>query len=995
MLQTVTAIIVVRSGSTRVQRTLESLRAQTRRPDSVVVIETGSDGDVTPVVSAFAPTQHLATKERLSFPAAIAAAVRALEAPEHAEQWLWLLAQDTAPEPEALEQLLAVGEVSPSVAVAGPKLVEWDDRSRLRGFGLTMTRHGATVPLVEDELDQGQRDGTSDVLGVHEAGMLVRHEVFAAVGGLDLALPVVDGGLDFCVRVRLAGHRVVVAPEARVAIGGDGVVGPRLSQRTGAERVSHRQRRAAQLHRRLAYAPGFALVVHWLSLVPLAVARAIGWLIGKRPGAVGGELAAAFQIAFADSHLATARRNIARSKRAGWAVIAPLRLPASEFRRRRMLAREAALTAAHGEWREVDFFATGGGWALVASLAASVVINGRLLGASVLGGGGLLPLSGSAGQLWSTVGWGWRNVGIGFAGPSDPFQAVLALLGSLTFWQPSFALVLLWFAALPLAAVGAWLLAARLTRRPGIRAVFALLWAFAPPLLAALADARPAAVLTHVLLPWLVFAAITARRSWSAAGATALLAAGLAACAPSLLPALVIAWAVWTAASGRSVFRALFVPLPAVALYLPLALTQLGAGHPLRIFADPGVPVPSGSAPTWQLLLGFPGGATGGWQGLADALGWPSGVVTVVLVVLVAPLAALALAALFLRPTVAAGGALLGAFLGLATAVLCAQTALQVSGQHSVALWAGSGLSLYWLGLSGAALFALAGLGRFSVAPGWVAAVAAIAAVVPLAVTGLFGGAAVTANPGGQLPAYVMAEADAQPRTATLVVTPASSGAVTAGLVHGSGEYLDQQSTLASADPALSARDAELARLAVNLVSHSGYDASADLRRFGVGFVFLDTGDAPHALTQSFGARAATALDSNPLLARVGATSAGTLWSTVKDVRPTPLPADPGGWRQPLIVLMLTVVFGVFVLLAVPVGNTAAPRRRPRRPARATGPAAPPQDDAGARAEAPAAPDDAGPGEPGDGDDAGEPQHGGELEPAYAGAGRHDEETEQ
>jgi len=983
MLQTVTAILVVRSGSTRVQRTLESLRAQTRRPDSVVVIETGSDGDVTPEVAAFAPTQHLATRERLSFPAAVAAALRALDAPVHAEQWLWLLGQDTAPEPDALEQLLAVGEVSPSVAVTGPKLVEWDDRNRLRGFGLTMTRYGATVPLVDDELDQGQHDGASDVLGVHEAGMLVRHEVFAEVGGLDPALPVVDGGLDFCVRVRLAGHRVVVAPGARVAIGGDGVVGPRLSQRTGAERVSHRQRRIAQLHRRLAYAPAAALVLHWLSLVPLAVVRAIGWLIGKRPGAVGGELAAAFQVAFADGHLAAARRNVSRSKRAGWAAIAPLRLPASELRRRRMLAREAALTAAHGEWRELDFFGSGGGWVLIAVLAASVLINGRLLGAAALGGGGLLPLDGSVGRLWSGIGWGWRDIGLGFTGPSDPFQAVIALLGSLTFWQPSLSLVILWFAAMPLSGIGAWLLAARFTRRPGIRALFALVWAFAPPLLAALSAGRPAAVLAHVLLPWLVFAAVTARRSWSAAGATALLAAGVAACAPSLIPALAVAWLVWTAVSGRSVFRALFVPLPAIALFLPLALYQIGAGHPVRIFADPGVPVPGGSASTWQLLLGFPAGATSGWQGLADALGWPSGVIGVLLIVFVAPLAVLALVALFLRPAVRTAGAVLGALLGLVTAVICAHTALQVTGEHAVSLWAGSGLSLYWLGLAAAAMFALTGLGRFSVAPSWVAAVGALALVVPLALTGLFGGGAVTANPAGQLPAYVVAEAGSQPRTATLVVTPGTSGAITAGIVHGSGEYLDQQSTIASTDSGLSADDAAIARLAVNLVSRSGYDASHDLSRFGIGFVFLHTGGTPSLAEQSFADRAATALDGDALLTRVGATSTGTLWSTTKDVRPVPLPAHPGGWQQPLIGLMLAVVFGVFVLLAVPVGNTAAPRRRSRRPDRG---AAPAEAEAPASQEAPAEASD----QPGN-----EPAHGDhEREPAYAGGARYDEEAE-
>lgn len=992
MLQTVTAILVVRSGSTRVQRTLESLRAQTRRPDAVVVIETASDGSASPAVADFGPTQYLATKERLSFPAAVSAAVRALDEPAGPEQWLWLLAQDTAPEPEALERLMAVGEVSPSVAVAGPKLVEWDDRTRLRGYGVSMTRTGTTVPLVEDELDQGQHDNLSDVLGVHEAGMLVRHSVFSAVGGLDLGLPVVDGGVDFCVRVRLAGHRVVVAPGARVAVGGDGVVGPRLSRRTGAVRVSYRVRRLAQLHRRLAYAPAGALLWHWLTLVPFAVGRSVGWLLAKRPGAVGGELAAAFQAAFGGGHVGTARRNVARARRKapGWAAIAPLRMPAAEVRRRRMLAREAALTLAHGDRRELDFFGTGGGWVVLAALVASVGLQGRLLGASVIGGGGLLPLDSTPSALWSGVGWGWRDVGIGFTGPSDPFQAVLALLGSLTFWQPSFSLVLLWFAAMPLAALGAWLLAARFTRRAAPRAVFALVWAFAPPLLVGLSAGRPAAVLAHVLLPWLVFAAVAARSSWSASGAAALLAAGLAACAPSLTPALALAWLVWTALSGRAVFRALFVPVPAIALFLPLALTQLGNGHPLRVFADPGLPVPSAASPTWQLLLGIPGGRADAWQ-LFDL---PADTAQLLLLVLFAPIAVLALLALFLRPSLYAGGALFGALLGLATAVVASHTALQTVGAQTVGLWTGSGLSLYWLGAAGAATLGLTALGRFSVGPAWVTAVAVLVAVVPLALAAPLGRAAVTATASGRLPAYVSAEADSQPRTATLVLAPLSSGAVTAGLVHGAGVTLDRQSTVASTGGGR-AGDAGVARLAVNLASRSGYDASVDLKRYGISFVFLDIGSAPGLDRQALADRASAALDADPLLTRVGNTANGSLWSTTTSVAPVAIPANPGGWRQPMIVLMLTIVFGVFALLSIPTGRagTAAPRaRRPR--ATPPSPAAAPT--TGQTVPEPEASDPEGDVED---DPAPAPElelevEGDEREPAFVGGRRFDEDVE-
>ncbi len=62
------------------------------------------------------------------------------------------------------------------------------------------------------------------------AGLIVRQSLWDELGGFDPALPAVDDGLDFCVRVRLAGFRVVLVPSARVAIQ-DGVAGPNASAR--------------------------------------------------------------------------------------------------------------------------------------------------------------------------------------------------------------------------------------------------------------------------------------------------------------------------------------------------------------------------------------------------------------------------------------------------------------------------------------------------------------------------------------------------------------------------------------------------------------------------------------------------------------------------------------------------------------------------------------------------------------------------------------------
>jgi GT2 family glycosyltransferase len=303
----VTAIVVVRNGARWLDGTVAALAAQTRPVDAIVWLDAGSTDesrDRMPEGAVRAPAQ--------SFGASIASAQRYVGGAGGPDEWLWLLTADTAPEPDALARLLAAVEVAPSVAIAGPKLVDPDDHAVLRSFGESLSRLGATVRLVEDELDQAQHDGDADVLGVTSAGMLVRRTVFAELDGFDPGLPTADAGLDLSIRARLAGHRVVRIADARVtrAVAPEDFGRRRPRGRSARRRIG----RAAQLHRRLVYAPAAALPIHWLSLVPLAMLRSIGQVLAKRPGAVGGELAAAFSAAFSGG-VPAARRRLRRSRR--------------------------------------------------------------------------------------------------------------------------------------------------------------------------------------------------------------------------------------------------------------------------------------------------------------------------------------------------------------------------------------------------------------------------------------------------------------------------------------------------------------------------------------------------------------------------------------------------------------------------------------------------------------------------------------------------------
>src|SRR5690606_6815491 len=146
---------------------------------------------------------------------------------------------------------------------------------------------------------------------------------------LAAALGLAGLGLGLGVRARLVGGRLVLAPRARVVTAGKGpaAVAERPARRTF-------ETRRAQLHRRLVYAAPPLVLVHWLSLLPLALWRTLLHLVNKRPAAILPEWAAALLVAVRPAAVARARSRIRRFRRAGWSSVEPLRIDRARLRQR-------------------------------------------------------------------------------------------------------------------------------------------------------------------------------------------------------------------------------------------------------------------------------------------------------------------------------------------------------------------------------------------------------------------------------------------------------------------------------------------------------------------------------------------------------------------------------------------------------------------------------------------------------------------------------------
>ncbi len=929
------AIIVARPGSSaraQLLRTLDALRSQTAPPAAITLVMCGDAASARESEAIASSVEGIIqARGSTSFADAVELArPRILEGSA-----VWLLAHDTAPHERALERLVGTLERSPSAAIVAPKLVHTDNDREIVSLGVSMTTLGRSVELAAGELDQGQHDGSDDALGADVRGMLIRGEVRDALRP-DPALAGADQGLDLGVRARLGGGRVVLAPSARVSVSPDGP----------AALPTARGRRAfvtrlAQLHRRLAYAPAIAVPLHWLSLLPLALWRSMADLIGKRPEAVAPEWAAAVTAMFRFGAIARSRARIRSFRTSSWSSIAPLRVSSSDLRRR--------LDDGHGSEggaaSELRFFSGGGAWAVLGALVVSLATFTTIVAWPVLGGGALLPLRETVGALWSDAAWGLRGLGVDVVGPADPFAGVLAVLGSLWPGAPSFSLVLLWVLALPLAVLGGWFAATRVTDRAGLRIFAGIVWALAPTFLTALVDGRPAGVLVHLLLPWLFHAAVVAHRSWGAAGAASILFAAVAACAPSLAPALLLLWVVALGitlggARIRGAIRLLWVPVPAVALFAPLVLWQLSNGDILAVLADPGAvwngpQATADAAGRLALATGFP---------TADMAGWASwlGVELAPWVgVLLAPLALLALAS-SVAPRWRAGITLLVVALsGLATAFLAVGIAVSFAQGVPVAIWPGSGLSLAWIGVTGAALVTLdtaLSMPRVRVVSAAVAALSiAVCAVPALAAfhsdSSYSDSSELRDGPASTLPAYVAAQAGADRQIGTLVLTPQNDGGLATEVAWGGSETLSAQTTILSTATEL--RGADLTTLAVDLLSARDFDAADELGKTGISYVLVAQVSGEESdRARSLRTAAVTSLDQRAGFVQAGSTDRGVLYRLEADASPrAPLSSAQQATARLVITTQLVLVLAA-LLLSVP---TRASRRAARARSRIVG----------------------------------------------------------
>jgi hypothetical protein len=128
-----------------------------------------------------------------------------------------LLNNDTVVDPDLVGNLLAAMLPSPRIGITGPKIYFHDSPDRIWFAGgevhlcKGITRHRGIR-----EKDRGQYDEPIETDFITGCAMMVKREVFSAIGKLDESYPAYFEDTDFCMRARRAGFLVVYAPGGRV-----------------------------------------------------------------------------------------------------------------------------------------------------------------------------------------------------------------------------------------------------------------------------------------------------------------------------------------------------------------------------------------------------------------------------------------------------------------------------------------------------------------------------------------------------------------------------------------------------------------------------------------------------------------------------------------------------------------------------------------------------------------------------------------------------------
>jgi GT2 family glycosyltransferase len=206
----ISAIIVTRNNRKDIQRCLASLQ-QSRHPVHEVIVIDNDSRDGTPdcVRRGFPDASVLDFWDNPGFGEGNNRGARVASG-----DYLLLLNPDATVAPDCIDRLVDEFEHDPQLGMAVPKVVLASEPSIINSAGLFVNSVGYGWDRGYLEWDTGQYDRTEPILAGSGCALMVRADVYRALGGFDAPYFLYYEDLDLCWRSWIAGHPVRYVPAA-------------------------------------------------------------------------------------------------------------------------------------------------------------------------------------------------------------------------------------------------------------------------------------------------------------------------------------------------------------------------------------------------------------------------------------------------------------------------------------------------------------------------------------------------------------------------------------------------------------------------------------------------------------------------------------------------------------------------------------------------------------------------------------------------------------
>ena len=207
----VSVVVVTYQSAPTLQRCLAALAAQSFRDFELILVDNAStDGAARAADKAVPAIQLIQNAVNRGFSGGVNDGAKAARG-----RWLALLNPDAYAAPDWLERLVAAAEAHPDVHAFASRQLMAADPSRLDGLGDVMASAGFPFRGGYTQPDPGTHC-IGEVFSPCGGAMLIDRALFLEMGGFDERLFCYCEDVDLGYRLRLAGQRTLVVPEAVV-----------------------------------------------------------------------------------------------------------------------------------------------------------------------------------------------------------------------------------------------------------------------------------------------------------------------------------------------------------------------------------------------------------------------------------------------------------------------------------------------------------------------------------------------------------------------------------------------------------------------------------------------------------------------------------------------------------------------------------------------------------------------------------------------------------